>query len=662
MRAIAVTLVVFYHAGIAISGGYVGVDIFFVLSGFVITLSLLRDIDVNDGIDLKRFYSRRIRRLLPALALATSVTLLLSAFVLSPFGPQGTAVSTATTASLFVANIGLYLTGGGYFSPDDAANPFLHTWSLSVEEQFYFVVPVALALTHVLAGRISRGDRSKRITSRRLMVIGIVGASVLSLLIADALVQSSTSGARLAFYVPVTRVWEFGVGTLLAFVMTRKPHASESDRGRPMLAAVVAVASGLAVLGSAFVYNDITPFPGRSALLPVLGTAGLIWSAPRLRSLSRALSVLPLRFLGDLSYSWYLWHWPFIVLSAAAWPGTNWPVFAAFFAIVPAWLSFRLLEEPIRNNRSIVGSKALLLAGICILVPMFVGAGLRIGIDSDYGLTSPSRLGELPSARANGCLVGESQLGQTEWDALGCMFEAPVGDSGLILVLGDSHASSISNGLVAAANTHGYDVAIWAGARCPYLPGLVLEELAASCRAWQDQATALLNQLSPVAVILSNRTPYYTFSNVGETPDSALVHDSAGSTTDPAVAEVWWQDQFRTLVDHVEGQGSRLLVVETIPEFDSIALPSVTHQQPDTSISIEALNDRRSRSVQLEAEVLAGDDLAALFDPATLLCDAGRCVAAEGGDVWYLDPDHLTASASAKLEPGFSVALATLLG
>ena len=256
LRAIAVLMVVAFHAGLPIPGGFVGVDVFFVISGFVITGMLSREWANTHRIRFGQFYLRRFKRLTPALALMVAVTIVISAAVLSPLGTQQTASKTAIGAMLLVANFVIAVATGGYFDAPAQTNPLLNTWSLSVEEQFYLVFPALLALAWLSA------RRRRLLKATPPLVVGAVAVASFGL----ALLTSHgwtlpNSPWLLGFYSPFSRAWEFAAGALLALAATKLKITS----GKLALALGLV---GTAILGaSLWLINDSTPFPGVSDLL-----------------------------------------------------------------------------------------------------------------------------------------------------------------------------------------------------------------------------------------------------------------------------------------------------------------------------------------------------------------------------------------------------------
>lgn len=292
LRAVAVLLVVACHAGLpGFSGGYVGVDVFFVISGYLITHLLCREQQRTGTLDLAAFYGRRIRRLLPAFALLMIAVLAGIHLLASPL-EQPALLRSALAAALYISNLHFAWQATDYWGPAAKQDPLLHTWSLGVEEQFYLLWPLLLALLLMSAGRW-----------RRLLVPAGIAASF-----GLALYWMALAPAK-AFFFPLARVWEFGAGALLALF----PGALQALSGRIGLRRRRALAEGaglLLILSAAVGYDGDTRFPGLAALPPVLGTALVIAAgAPGLAGGGRSLLAWrPLQWLGGQSYGWYLWH------------------------------------------------------------------------------------------------------------------------------------------------------------------------------------------------------------------------------------------------------------------------------------------------------------------------------------------------------------------
>lgn len=331
LRALAVSLVLLYHFDVKVlSGGFIGVDIFFVISGYLITQLISKELS-NNNFSFKRFWIRRIRRLLPA-----SLVMMLTVFVVFALVFPNTLfqeVGKSIIAQLLFSSNLYFWSGTGYFALDSGLKPLLHTWSLSVEEQFYLVFPFYLFIF-------------QRLANRKLLQLTVV-LTLGSLALAILLYKYRPSGTF--FWLP-TRSWELGVGACLA--MTK-------DRFRPMnnKVATFAVAAGLLFLGyAALTYTSETPFPSYYATLPVFGTALIIWGNGNRDNIFHAsFSIKPLVFIGLISYSLYLWHWPAkVLLNWLSIPLDNLAVLtlALFTTICVATLSYYLVEQPFRTARN----------------------------------------------------------------------------------------------------------------------------------------------------------------------------------------------------------------------------------------------------------------------------------------------------------------------
>lgn len=634
LRALAVILVVFFHAGIAFPGGYVGVDVFFVISGYVITQMLLREIDDTGSIDLRRFYARRTRRLLPALALVLASTLVASAILLS-YGVQPVAAGTAIAATLFSANLYLYRAGGGYFDPDEELNPLLHTWSLSVEEQFYFVFPAAIALIWMLSRRI-------RSAPPRLVAAVVLGGMAALSLATSALLTTNKGVAgqfiseapRFAFYSPVTRVWEFLAGALIAllpFTLARPAAAIRS---------AVWLAGGACIIGSALLFTDMTAFPGTAATMPVVGTVAVIVSGGS-SGPSRILCTRPLVWIGDLSYSWYLWHWPAIVLARQVWPMNEVVVVAAAFAsLLPAWLSYRFLEQPIRL-RPPTQRRQFALVATCLTLPLALGVGIRIGAQSQWGRQGPPEWSERPQSWEQGCLV----VGAPKpWPHDRCSWAAAPSDGeplGTVFLVGDSHAAALADAVHQSAMSNGLGFMTWTREGCPFLLAPRLDE--EGCDEWQHAAHDTVIDQGASIVVIVNRSPHYTLSPRGQAGMPVAREDGTIPTSHDEALGAWQAGLTRT-VELLTAHDIIVVMFSPNPEFhlDGTLLASVARPNglPQV-IAVEDVWARRAGLVTLERATAQQFPDLYLVDPLPLLCDE-VCSSVRDGRWLYFDDDHLS--------------------
>jgi peptidoglycan/LPS O-acetylase OafA/YrhL len=338
LRGIAILLVVLFHAGVsAFAGGFVGVDVFFVLSGFFITGMLASELAETGNVDVNTFYTRRALRLLPALLVTLLVTLGAVFWLYAPID-RAPIAGDARAVSLYAGNISFAQGAVDYFGAQD--NPLLHTWSLAVEEQFYLAWPL-LFLSLAMFGLASRG--------RRALFVAIAAAGVASFV---ASVWLTNAAQPWAFFGLPTRIWEFALGGSLALAINGR-----SDARTPMSA--VLQWAGLAMIAfAATTYDRMTPYPGFAALLPALGACFLLLGGNHQEAslVNRLLSVPWLTWLGRMSYAWYLWHWPMVGVAAVLYPGIGvWGRLGwSAAALVLAWLTQRFIEAPVRNGSTVL--------------------------------------------------------------------------------------------------------------------------------------------------------------------------------------------------------------------------------------------------------------------------------------------------------------------
>lgn len=366
LRAIAVGLVLLHHAHFpGVTGGFAGVDIFFVISGYLITSGLLKEVQATGTVSIPRFYARRARRLLPAASLVLVFTAVVGLFVLTRNALADLA-SDVLTATFYVINWALAGRAVDYLAEDSAPSPLQHYWSLSVEEQYYVVWPLLIIAAAWVARRT------------RLRAMPLIGG-VLAVLLLASLVHSITHTAAdpaTAYFYTTTRVWELAVGAMVAYLAPR-------FRGIPAVAAQVMAAVGVVALVVAAVgYTTKTPWPGSAALLPVLGTALVIaagCSNPNTLT-GRLLGIAPMRFIGGISYALYLWHWPLLIFLAELRPesGLLERLVVVTVAIALSWATKLLVEDPVRYHKALSQSvpKALLMALATMMASAVAGAAV----------------------------------------------------------------------------------------------------------------------------------------------------------------------------------------------------------------------------------------------------------------------------------------------
>lgn len=468
LRAVAIIPVVLYHAGASLlPGGFVGVDVFFVISGFLITSILIKDFRGN-RFSILHFYERRARRILPVFFLVVACTLLLGWLTLPP--PSLEELSTsAAAATLFVSNI-YFWDAVNYFSSRAEFWPLIHTWSLAVEEQFYVIFPLFLMLVLPRAGQ----DRTRII---------LLGAVVLSL--ALGIVGSMRSPVASFYWLP-TRFWEIGLGAWLAMGGMPRPTGR---RRREALAAV----GTIMILTAILAYRPWIPFPGWWALLPVVGT-GLVIACGGDTRVAKMLSWRPMVFVGLISYSLYLWHWPVLVYARYAFGTVKLPLPVALvclaLTIALAVMSWRYVEAPFRDRARMSRGRILSFSGAAAAVVLAVAA---VGVTTD-GM--PQRLTERQAGIADsirdfrGLADRCWNLSPNGGEASGlCRFGAEDAAE-TVLVWGDSHASALEPAWDAVLSKQGLGGVLAAHGACPPLPGIVDANAARdglSCRDFNNR-------------------------------------------------------------------------------------------------------------------------------------------------------------------------------
>ena len=355
LRAVAVILVIANHAGMpGFRGGYVGVDVFFVISGYVITRLLLRETSKGVRAGLTDFYCRRIRRIVPAATATLVATTVVAGLLLGPLA--GTRLpGDVRWASLFAADFRLITTGSNYFVPGLRPSLITHFWSLAVEEQFYLLFPLAV----FMVARLAR-PRHRRLALTVTLSVAVAGSAWWSFL-------TSATDPVSAYYSPLTRFWELGLGCLLAVVVAHR------GRQRAVLSGTAAALGAALVLAAVMELNASSVYPGWRAWLPCAGTALILWAGggESRPAVTRVLSVRPLRYLGDLSYSLYLVHFAWLNLPlqlAHPLTGPLWRVAEIAGLLVTAMCSYHLLENPIRRSRRLAADRGatLLALAVCL--------------------------------------------------------------------------------------------------------------------------------------------------------------------------------------------------------------------------------------------------------------------------------------------------------
>ena len=659
LRAVAVLLVVLFHADLGFSGGFVGVDVFFVISGFVITAMLLPELGGTGSLKLGHFYLRRIRRLVPALALLV-VVIALVGILAAPVGIQQIAARTGGAASVFLGNAYLYLVPDGYFAASSDLNPFLHTWSLAVEEQFYLVFPLLLLGAWKLGAR--RG-RSTAVAVATLIVVGTASLALAVLMLDGHTLPGISEPKAFAFFSSITRAWEFAAGSLLAFAAARVSIA-------PPLATRVAGWLGIAlVVGVALRYDEQTLFPGLAAIPPVLGTVLILGagigrpatdSTADRTGVGRWLSLPPVVFLGDISYSWYLWHWPLIVYARAVWPGSFSAPLAAVISLLPAWLSFRLVENPIRFNTTAAPRRTIALGITAITLALVACGALVIGnraVQQSQGYRSVQVALRGHRACPQRATNRVDLLPTDPKLAVRCTWDAP-NALGVVALLGDSNAGHIVEPVVKAARAEDRSAYVAISNGCPFVDVTVIElrEPRTDCGAFYRSSLRIIEQTRPALVVIGSSTTRY----LGE-PEFTLRSGDAGPTavTSDEKARVWEQGMHRT-VTRLARSDIPTLVIHPVPKYPGWDLRGCAAGRVVASeftcgramsLATAMRSGKSSKAAQLAAIRGVGNVRSVGFLPE--LCTPRKCATSLGTTWLYQDGDHLSVKGSLRLAAKF---------
>lgn len=667
LRGIAVLAVVIYHCNPQLLPfGYLGVDIFFVISGFVITASLSAQRHDQAGRFLLDFYARRIRRLLPALL----VCVLLSAVLISLFNPEpGGMLGLGWRALLGVSNLQLYREASNYFSPASDLNIYTHTWSLGVETQFYLLFPLLLLGCGILKGQAT--------WRRRLLPVLLVltAASLLAYLRLQQVDQPA------AFYLMPTRLWELSLGALV-FMAVPVVSAAKRSGLRPMVAALAL----LVLLASLALPNE--PFHGLYSVVVVLAAALLIGALRPQETLTASLSWAPLAGLGLISYSLYLWHWPVLVLSRWTIGVHRWTLPLQLAAmLLLAVLSWAWIEKPLRRaswwlgpRRALtIGAAAVLLGAAWLLLPMqavartlFVGERSAAEAARYPGTAATSIPGT--TLNAQHCLypaTSETALSR-------CVLAPSRAGRGRIALLGDSHALRLLPLLGELHHRDGWGVMAYAaeGNAFPAIPYRLSN--GRDRRHWQqrqsrlDQLLArLLAQLGPGDVLLLKSWLDLVLINDDffRSPGAArTLLDDNGQPVDTATARRQWLERLEQLADRAAQRGVKLMVVGPHPVFPGslssapaeLCVPMWFRPQlPEACPATFVVP--RAKAIQRIQPLLADLRAAAsrhpnlsLVEPFDWLCPAesAHCRSRNGSTVLYTDNNHLSRHGSLQMLVG----------
>jgi peptidoglycan/LPS O-acetylase OafA/YrhL len=626
LRALAILLVVGAHAAVpGFSGGFVGVDVFFVLSGFLITGLLLQEVAKTGQLSFAAFYIRRLRRLLPALIVMLMGSGALAALVLGPNAQMPQALAGAS-AMAWLSNVHFALQKLDYFAPGTETNIFLHTWSLGVEEQFYLIWP---ALIYV----IFRGRDARDLGRLR---VAMVLVAVVSL---AACIWATHRYPQMAFYMMPLRAWQFSLGALvwLEFRERRRRFASGSTGQAAM--AMLGWGGLAMVLGAGCLLDANKPYPGLWALLPTVGAALVIASGSGGKTgvLQRLLSLAPLQAVGRVSYSWYLWHWPALLLGFAL-TGSHAPVYRLAYVMVSLMLavaSYQFIESPIRHQRWwMVHQRAATYTVVAIVAFSIVGM-LRWYAYAGSVILTPAQQriaaahGDAPIIYAMGC---------DDWyrsdQVKPCVFGNAQATHTVVL-MGDSIAGQWFPAVSKVFDRPDWRLLVLTKSSCPMVDESFfyarIGRIYTECSSWRKAILDGIVQIKPDIVLMASS-------------DLAPFSDRQ------------WESGTARVLQHLSSSGAQVYLLRATPHLpfdgpDCLAEHALRPQWMSTGQSCSAPNkDGHADEVYADLQKAASPFKSVhVLDMNDHICLGGICRAQHEGIVVFRDSQHMTAAFAASL-------------
>ena len=637
LRAVAIVPVVLYHAGFALcGGGFVGVDVFFVISGYLIASFILAEIQSGE-FSLGNFYLRRIRRIFPALFTMMAACALVGSLLLTPHAYRRLGESIAATA-LFSSNF-LFWLQSGYFAAPLQERPLLHTWSLGVEEQFYLAFPIFLMLLC-------------RFFPSRLPSV------TLTLCVLSFAVNILTVGthANFAFFLAPARIWELFIGVLLAVNAVAPPRSNEWSEAAGWAGAVLI---GCAVFG----FSQSTVFPGFAALAPTLGAGLIIWAGAGGKGrVTRLLSGPGAVLVGKISYSLYLWHFPLLAFAAyasAGIPSLSMRLAMLAMSVILAFASWIYIEQPVRQGRGVFGQKQAVFGAAAAAIALLGGFGAVAHFADGF----PGRINEA----ARQIVAAEQDINPDRGACLQLDTESDIAKRPLcafgvstapfeFALWGDSHAESLRAGFDAAANRARRAGIFFGNAGC--IPELGTDRQNGGCDRVNAAIAAHLASLSSVhTIILAGRWALWAEGTPYKAEGGRLV-SLVSSSGERVENHVGFAAGLEAAITKFISAGKQVWLVGPIPEI-GYDVPRMLYldflgiaPQIEIRPTAEELNQRQNFVFAVFARMTKEYGVQTVW-PHRFLCDASFCGIAKDSRPLYVDDQHLTRSAAQSMSTIF---------
>jgi peptidoglycan/LPS O-acetylase OafA/YrhL len=631
LRALAILLVVFYHSGVTfLSGGFIGVDVFFVISGFLIGGIIYTDLK-NKSFSYSQFYTRRIKRIAPALLAMLFFCSAFAFFYLSPLELKDFSLFSGSTI-LSVPNIILWHKTN-YFSPNAELNPLLMTWSLGVEEQFYIFLPIILSIA---------------IKFNKKVVISVAVISIISFVMCVILTRTSP---LFSFFMLPTRAWELGLGVMLSIMYREGRLNSLSLRAKEL-----SFTLGLTfILFSAITFDKYTSFPGFAAILPVLGSLMIILGNGRISSILLGNRIMV--FIGLVSYSWYLWHWPLLSFARIGIDGKL-SVYSGLLisacALLIAYLSYLFIEIPFRKGFKLENKNIILgyiTISILLFLPTSIGYLLK-GIPQRVNPVVVQAENDKLDRIADRCLVG---YGSTSYSKDNSCFAN--GQQDAVALVGDSHAAALRGGVEQYAKKSNVGVYQLTKASCPMLLGVTrmmssYPSHGTECETYNKKVLELIiNNEKIKTVIISafwdsgidDIGGGYTVINTGQNGLNALASG------------------LNNVIKKLTESNKKVILVKDIPFLNFNVVRAIDNQQiplrrfvnqiiQPSPLESESTNDYHLPKEKVNALLtsVAKDHHIEVFNPTKNLCNVLGCKFKSNNRPLYYDDQHLTYLGSAQ--------------
>lgn len=637
LRGFAILLVVFYHAKLAgFGGGFIGVDIFFVLSGYLVTFGLYQELVSTKTINLGEFFQRRIKRLLPVFFFVILITLAIGYFVLIPIaGEQQALGRSAIASSLFLSNLYFIFNTGGYFDEPTELQPLLHTWSLSVEAQFYLIWPFIIGFIYFLS-RKNTSLFPKNLT----IALGLL--SIASLFVS---LYFTYKQASVAFFLMPSRMWEFGTGGLLVLLPVQKFNAN--------LGNFISSLSLLLLVTTGIFYNDRINFPGFYAIIPVIATAAIIiiCNTKQTNAVKNLLSSKILVTLGTLSYSFYLWHWPLLTIYRVHNLGesdTSHNLIICAISFFLSYLTYHWIEKPIRtgsNTLMATPKNTYIFGGCMILIALTFATSLGMWSKYSLGLPQNSSISQalinLKKVKIPKCLPS-SMMEDEPISLNSCKFPEHGKDTSS-LIWGDSHAAHLVPGVSESADRYKSSVTIRYMPECPPIQDFAASHLSNEkgnqCKYFNHEVLKEVikpHDLRLTSIILSARwNAYLNSSNLNQ-----------------------FERGLNKTISTLIGENLTVILFAPVPNFAHSAPPCIARRSiKDCAISIIDAESKRKDVMKVFYKIKHQFPEIHLIDPFSTICKEDFCYPQKNNILLYSDSHHLSEQGSLMMSSLFNSSL-----